>query len=47
MAFMPVIEGTPALMDPRIFRPQAMGLKDDLIAVPLAERFTAGSSRSC
>jgi len=39
MAFKPVIKGKPALMDPRIFREEPMGLKDDLLAVPLCDRF--------
>ena len=31
MDFQPVIDGTPRLMDARIFRPEPMGLKDDLL----------------
>ncbi len=40
MAFRPVIRGMPALMDERIFREGRMGLREDLIARPLAERFS-------
>jgi len=40
MDFAPVIRGTPRLMDARIFRHEPMGLRDDLLAVPLEERFT-------
>ncbi|MFH1434451.1 MAG: acyl CoA:acetate/3-ketoacid CoA transferase [Pseudomonadota bacterium] len=40
MAFKPVIEGEPAVMDARIFRKQAMGLKEELLAIPLDQRFT-------
>ena len=40
MGFAPIVEGTPRLMDPRIFRPEPMDLRNDLIAVPLAERFS-------
>lgn len=38
MAFEPVIDGEPALMDTRIFLPEPMGLKEDLFALPLAKR---------
>jgi len=38
MAFKPVINGEPALMDARIFRPQPMGLEQDLFALPLEKR---------
>ena len=40
MGFAPIVDGTPRLMDPRIFRPEPMDLRNDLIAVPLAERFS-------
>ena len=39
MAFMPVIEAPPTLMDPAIFRNEAMGLRARLLMLPLAERF--------
>lgn len=38
MAFKPVINGTPALMDARIFRPEPMELKEDLFVLPLEKR---------
>jgi len=38
MDFEPVIDGTPKRMDPRIFLPEAMGLKEDLFALPLEKR---------
>jgi propionate CoA-transferase len=40
MAFEPIIKGTPRLMDARIFLPVPMGLKDDLLSLPLEERLT-------
>ena len=40
MDFKPIIKKEPQLMDPRIFRPQPMGLKDDLLSLPLEERLT-------
>ncbi|WP_018259950.1 acyl CoA:acetate/3-ketoacid CoA transferase [Methylobacterium sp. WSM2598] len=39
MEFRPAIAEPLATMDPRIFRPEAMGLRDDLLTVPLEERF--------
>jgi propionate CoA-transferase len=40
MDFRPVIKGTPQLMDERIFRPEPMDLKKDLLALTLEERLT-------
>jgi propionate CoA-transferase len=40
MAFEPVIDGTPSLMDQRIFMLPPMGLRPDLVTVPLDERLT-------
>ena len=40
MAFRPSIAEPLPLMDPRIFRPEAMNLKEDLLEVPLAERLS-------
>ncbi|HJV96899.1 MAG TPA: acyl CoA:acetate/3-ketoacid CoA transferase, partial [Albitalea sp.] len=40
MDFTPVINRPPRLMDPRIFRPYPMGLREDLLRRPLAERFS-------
>lgn len=39
MAFRPVIRRDPALMDERIFREPPMGLRGDLVAMPLEARF--------
>ena len=39
MEFRPTIKADPKPMDPRIFRPDPMGLRDDLVRVPLDERF--------
>jgi propionate CoA-transferase len=40
MAFRPVVRGEPRRMDMRIFRAEPMGLKEDLLTVPFAQRFT-------
>jgi propionate CoA-transferase len=40
MDFKPLIPRDPALMDARIFRPETMGLRDDLLTIPLDQRFT-------
>jgi propionate CoA-transferase len=40
MEFSPIIKEPLRLMDPRIFRADIMGLKDDLLTVPLEERLT-------
>jgi len=40
MDFKPIIDGTPRLMDARIFRTEPMGLKDDLLTLRLADRLT-------
>ena len=40
MEFKPVIREQPGLMDARIFRPEPMGLRDDLLSIPLEQRFT-------
>jgi propionate CoA-transferase len=38
MEFRPLIKRPPRLMDARIFRPEPMDLRDDLLRVPLGER---------
>ena len=38
MEFEPIIRGTPRLMDPAIFRPQPMELRERMLAVPLEQR---------
>ncbi|HUO54110.1 MAG TPA: acyl CoA:acetate/3-ketoacid CoA transferase, partial [Rhodoblastus sp.] len=40
MDFRPLIPRDPALMDERIFRDEPMGLRDDLLSVPLDQRLT-------
>ena len=39
MDFKPIVRATPDLMDERIFRPEPMGLRDDLLSIPLDRRF--------
>ena len=40
MEFKPIIRKPPALMDQRIFLPEPMGLRYDLLRMPLPRRFT-------
>ena len=40
MDFKPIIRGTPDLMDARIFRNELMELRDDMLLMPLDQRFT-------
>jgi len=40
MDFKPLIPRDPALMDARIFRAETMNLRDDLLTIPLDQRFT-------
>ncbi len=40
MDFAPIIHSEPALMDPRIFKPEPMGLKAALLSLTLAERLS-------
>jgi propionate CoA-transferase len=40
MDFTPEIENAPRVMDPRIFRPELMGLRNDLLRLPLDKRFS-------
>jgi len=40
MEFRPIIRRDPAIMDQRIFLPEPMGLRDDMLRMPLKERFT-------
>ena len=40
MEFRPVIRRDPAIMDRRIFAAEPMGLRDDLLRMPLEQRFT-------
>jgi propionate CoA-transferase len=40
MDFAPLIPRKPTLMDKRIFAPEPMGLRDDMLSIPLEQRFT-------
>lgn len=44
--FTPIINGEPILMDARIFRDQPMGLKDDLLNLPMEGRFAYDADRN-
>jgi len=45
MSFKPLIRRDPAPMDPRIFSTTQMGLREDLIGLPLAQRFHLDQGR--
>src|SRR5262249_47560022 len=40
MEFRPIVRRDPHVMDGRIFSPEPMGLRDDLLRMPLERRFT-------
>ena len=46
VGFEPIIHGEPKLMDTRIFAAGPMGLKDDLLTVPLEARFAYDAERN-
>jgi propionate CoA-transferase len=46
VGFEPIIRGAPKLMDARIFAAERMGLKDDLLTVPLEARFAYDAERN-
>jgi propionate CoA-transferase len=46
MGFRPVMKVPPRLMDARLFRPEPMGLDEDLLARPLAERFAYDAEKN-
>jgi propionate CoA-transferase len=46
IGFEPIIKGEPRLMDARIFADGLMGLKDDLLTVPLEARFAYDTERN-
>jgi propionate CoA-transferase len=46
VGFTPVINGEPKQMDARIFRDEPMGLKEDLLTVPLEARFAYDADRN-
>ena len=46
VGFTPIINDDPKLMDPRLFLDEPMGLKDELLTVPLDARFTYDADRN-
>ncbi|MBU3064941.1 acyl CoA:acetate/3-ketoacid CoA transferase [Nocardia sp. NEAU-G5] len=46
MPFKPIIDGDPAVMDARILAPEPMGLKDQLLSVPMAARMSYDAARN-
>lgn len=40
MDFKPIVRDTPKFMDLRIFRTEPMGLREDMLSIPLDQRFT-------
>ena len=40
MDFKPIVRDAPGVMDARIFQTKPMGLRDDLVSIPLDQRFT-------
>ncbi|WP_067669832.1 acyl CoA:acetate/3-ketoacid CoA transferase [Nocardia miyunensis] len=46
MPFEPLLEGDPAVMDARLFTPDPMGLKDQLLSVPMPARMTYDDTRN-
>ncbi len=46
IGFEPIVKGEPRLMDARIFADGLMGLKDDLLTVPLEARFAFDAERN-
>ncbi len=46
IGFEPIIIGEPRLMDPRLFADGLMGLRDDLLTLPLEARFTYDADRN-
>ena len=40
MDFRPILPDRPEIMDPRIFRPEPMNLREDLLSIPLDQRLT-------
>ena len=46
MDFQPIINATPRVMDPRIFKSELMGLKEDLLTLGLEERLAYDASEN-
>jgi propionate CoA-transferase len=40
MGFEPIMNKPPRMMDPRIFKPEPMGLREELLTIPLNDRLT-------
>ena len=47
MGFRPIIKGTPKLMDVRIFTIEPMGLKSELLTIPLEDRLIYNPEENC
>ena len=46
MAFRPLVKAPPRLMDARIFAPAPMGLRDDMLRLPLESRFSYDAAQN-
>ncbi len=46
MAFQPIIDGEPALMDERIFADEAMGIRPQLLDVPMVQRLNYDATQN-
>ena len=46
MDFKPIVRDTPNVMDARIFRAEPMGLREDMLSIPLDQRFTYDSQQN-
>jgi len=46
LAFEPIVRSMPKLMDPRIFATGVMGLKDELLTIPMEARFSYDPARN-
>jgi propionate CoA-transferase len=46
MNFDPIVDGEPRPMDPRIFADEPMGLRGDLLALPIEERFSYDAEKN-
>jgi len=46
LAFEPIVRSVPKLMDPRIFATGVMGLKDELLTIPMEARFSYDPARN-
>jgi propionate CoA-transferase len=46
MDFKPIVRDTPNVMDARIFRAEPMGLREDMLSIPLDQRFAYDSQQN-